>query len=59
MSIFTVHVLTKSIILLNQTRKGPSMLGLVREIVSKNCSVTLHPSYMVQTLTISNKFSEM
>ena len=75
LSIFTIeYVLTKNIILLNQMRKGPSMLGLLREIekyphtclalylftkvakwqqlVLRNCSMTLHLSYMVQTLII-------
>ena len=27
--------------------------------VSRNCSMTLHLSYMAQTLTIINKFSEI
>ena len=29
-----------------------------QQLLSRNCSMTLHLSYMVQTLTISNKFTE-
>jgi len=58
LSIFGIeYVVTKNIILLNlylftKVKKW-------QQLVSRNCSMSLHLSYMAQTSTTSNKFSEM
>ena len=58
LSIFCIeYVLTKNIILLNLYLF--TKVEQWQQLVSRNCSMSLHLSYMAQTSTTSNKFSEM